>query len=392
MGPAVWCSFYLTLFLLVGSLCTASVRAQSIDVPLTPDHLIHSQVNFKIPELQPPVHNAETVEFLGRSAFHLARGLVYTPGLEFSNGAIDVDMAADDDGRFVGLAFRVESEDEYEAIFFRPRNSGTTQAIQYTPGIKGANLWQIYTGPSYTASAEIPRNQWIHVRVVVTGLVAKLFLNNSSEPTLVVPDLKRGNSKGSLGFWGHMGGGYFSNLRYTPDNASYPSEAKQSFATGTLADWSLSEIFDVAERNPETYPNAARLKWEKVAAENPGMVVINRYRRSPNIDSPEREDRLRGPGAGARFVYARTVIHAQRDELRKLKLGYSDEVVVFLNGKPLYGANNSLGFRQPNFLGLLDPEGDILYLPLHRGENELLLAVTEYFGGWGFSCRLIPGS
>jgi hypothetical protein len=380
------------LLLLASSVFAAQSSAQSIDIPLTPDRLVHSQVNFKIPEAHPPIHNFETMDFLGRSAFHLARGLVYAPGVEFRNGSIDVDMAADAETHFVGVAFRIESEDEYEVIFFRPGGSGTTQAIQYTPGIKGANIWQIYTGPGYTAAADIPRNQWIHLRIVVTGLVAKLFLNHSSEPALVVADLKRRNSKGSIGFWGHMGGGYFSNLRYTPDNATYPTELRQNFLTGALADWSLSEVFDVVERSPETYPNPAKLRWEKVAAENPGLIVINRYRRSPNIDSPEREDRLRGYGRGAKFVYARTTIHADRDELRKLELGYSDEIVVFLNGNPVYAANNSLGFRQPNFLGLLDPEGDTLYLPLHRGENELLLAVTEYFGGWGFSCRMVPAS
>ena len=73
-------------------------------------------------------------------------------------------------------------------IFFRPGASGTDQAVQYTPGLNGANAWQIYTGPGYTAVAEIPRKQWIHVRIVVAGLVAKLYLNNSPEPVLTVPD------------------------------------------------------------------------------------------------------------------------------------------------------------------------------------------------------------
>jgi hypothetical protein len=27
-----------------------------------------------------------------------------------------------------------------------------------------------------------------------------------------------------------------------------------------------------------------------------------------------------------------------------------------------------------------------VYLPLHRGANELVLAVSETFGGWGFLC------
>ena len=41
-------------------------------------------------------------------------------------------------------------------------------------------------------------------------------------------------------------------------------------------------------------------------------------------------------------------------------------------------------FREPKFLGLLDPESDAVYLPLKKGNNELVLSVTEYFGGWGF--------
>jgi hypothetical protein len=120
------------------------------------------------------------------------------------------------------------------------------------------------------------------------------------------------------------------------------------------------------------------------------MVVINRFRRSPNVDAPEREDRIRGLMPGAKFVFARTKIHSDRDQIRKMKIGYSDEVVLFLNGVPLYAGKNELGFRQGNFLGLLDTESDAVYLPLKKGDNEVMLAVTEFFGGWGFLCQLAP--
>ena len=43
-----------------------------------------------------------------------------------------------------------------------------------------------------------------------------------------------------------------------------------------------------------------------------------------------------------------------------------------------------------NFLGLLDIESDAVYLPMKKGDNELMLAVTEFFGGWGFLCQLAP--
>ena len=363
-------------------------HAQSISVPLTSDRWVLSQRNFKIQEPQPPEHNGEVVNFLGRQCFRMARGLAYARGIEFQNGTIDVDMAADANSRFLGVAFRVQSDDDYEVIFFRPRSSGSTQAIQYTPGLRGANAWQIYTGPGYTAAAEIPRNQWIHVRIVVSGLVAELFLNHAAEPSLVIPDLKLGHRKGSIGFWGHLGGGYFADLRFTPDSTAYTSEVKPNPLPGALTDWELSPMFDVAEKDPSVYPDVRSLQWEKVEAENPGIVVINRYRRSPNIDAPEREDRIRGLVPGAKFVFARTTIHSNRAQIRKMHLGYSDEVVVYLNGIPIYTGNNSLSFRQPNFLGLLDIESDAAYLPLKKGDNELLLAVTEFFGGWGFLCRL----
>ena len=368
----------------------ARTRAQSMEIPVSAQQWILSQKNFKIPEEEPPRQNGEIVKHLGRQSFRLSRGLAYAKGVALQNGTIDVDMAVDEKTRFLGLAFHVQSDDEYEVIFFRPRSSGTTQAVQYTPGMRGANVWQLYTGPGYTAAAEIPRNRWIHIRIIIAGTVAKLFLDNGTEPTLIVTDLKLGQVEGSIGFWGHLGGGYFSNLTITPDKTVYSSEVKQDFLPGALTDWELSEMFDPREKKQTVYPNTLKLNWEKVSAEPPGMVVINRFRRSPNVDTPEREDRIRGLMPGAKFVFARTKIHSDRDQVLRMKIGYSDEVVLFLNRVPLYTGKNGLGFRQGNFLGLLDIESDAVYLPLKEGDNELMLAVTEFFGGWGFLCQLSP--
>jgi hypothetical protein len=74
--------------------------------------------------------------------------------------------------------------------------------------------------------------------------------------------------------------------------------------------------------------------------------------------------------------------------VKKLSLGYSDEVSVFLNDKILYRGRSAQYFRDPGFLGIIDPENDAVYLPLKKGKNELMLAVSELGGGWGFICRL----
>lgn len=168
----------------------------------------------------------------------------------------------------------------------------------------------------------------------------------------------------------------------------YSPEIKQDFPAGTLTDWELSEMFDAGEKDPEVYPDVRALRWEKVKAESPGIVVIQRYRRDPNVIPPQPPAPERVPGS--KFVVARTTIHADRDEIRKMNLGYSDKVVVFFNSKPIYNGNNTFHSREPGFLGFLNVESDAVYLPLRKGDNEVMLAVTEFFGGWGYICRLAP--
>jgi hypothetical protein len=87
-------------------------------------------------------------------------------------------------------------------------------------------------------------------------------------------------------------------------------------------------------------------------------------------------------------VYAKTSIDSDRDQVKKLYIGYSDDVSVFLNGKILFRGRSAQNFRDPGFLGIVNPENDAVYLPLKKGSNELILAVSELGGGWGFICRL----
>ena len=94
------------------------------------------------------------------------------------------------------------------------------------------------------------------------------------------------------------------------------------------------------------------------------------------------------PQPGMRVVYARTSIESDRDEVKRLAIGYSDDVSVFLNGRILYRGRSAQNFRDPAFLGIVNPENDAVYLPLRKGRNELVLAVSELGGGWGFICRL----
>ncbi len=132
------------------------------------------------------------------------------------------------------------------------------------------------------------------------------------------------------------------------------------------------------------------MPWQQVEAESPGFVVLYRYREAPHPAVTFQNDfstRLQ-PQPGMKVLYARTDIESDRDEVKKLEIGYSDDVSVFLNGHILYRGRSAQGFRDPGFLGIMNPENDAVYLPLKKGKNELLLAVSELGGGWGFICRL----
>jgi hypothetical protein len=212
-------------------------------------------------------------------------------------------------------------------------------------------------------------------------------------PALDMTDLKSGIQKGQMALHVLTGATYFSNftLRATPDAAW--ARHLPAMPSGTLTRWSLSPSYDALARSlvrPLTPAESDTMPWQSVEAEPPGFVVIYRYRQAPHVQvSFERDFSKRlEPQPGMRVVYARTRIDSDRDQVKKLYIGYSDDVSVFLNGRILFRGRSAQNFRDPAFLGIVNPENDAVFLPLKRGRNELILAVSELGGGWGFICRL----
>jgi hypothetical protein len=132
------------------------------------------------------------------------------------------------------------------------------------------------------------------------------------------------------------------------------------------------------------------MQWREVTAEAPGFVVLYRYLDAPHPRVTFQSDwsKRLDPQPGTRVIYARTTIGSDREQVKKLSLGYSDEVSVFLNGRILFRGRSAQAFRDPGFLGIMRPEDDAIYLPLRKGNNELVLAVSELGGGWGFIAQL----
>jgi hypothetical protein len=303
-----------------------------------------------------------------------------------------VDVVTPASRGFFGIQFRLDSVNA-EWVYLRQHKSGAPDAMQYTPVLNTGLNWQIYNGPGFTGSVDIPRDAWFHLRLEVVGAQAKLYVKDMNTPALVMNDLKSGIQRGQVALAVLTGATCFSNfeVRTTPD-APWERHLPPT-PQGTLTRWSLSPAYDALQRDLERPPSASESKgipWQEVEAEPPGFVVLYRYREAthPRVSFQSDFSRRLEPQPGIRVAYARTRIASDRDQVKKLYIGYSDDVSVFLNGKILYRGRSAQGFRDPGFLGIVNPENDAVYLPLKRGSNELMLALSELGGGWGFICRL----
>ncbi len=338
---------------------------------------------------------AKAAEYQGRKCLFLSGGSAVLKDLDMRDGVIDVDIATPASRGFFGIQFRITNDDaNSDWVYLRQHKSGYPDAMQYTPVLNTGLNWQIYNGPGFTGAVDIPKDVWFHLRLEVVGAQAKVYVSDMDKPALVMNDLKSGVQKGKVALSVLTGATYFSNfeIRTTPDA---PWERRLPLMpTGTLTKWSLSPSYDALARNlelPLSSSESNAMRWQDVEAEPPGFVVIYRYREAPHLRVSFANDfskRLE-PQPGMKIVYARTSIDSDRDQVKKLYLGYSDDVTMFLNGKIIFRGRSAQNFRDPGFLGIVNPENDAVYLPLKKGRNELVLAVSELGGGWGFIARIV---
>jgi hypothetical protein len=147
--------------------------------------------------------------------------------IRFRNGVIEVDVSgapakgADESARgFIGVAFRVESESRFEIIYLRPTNSHADDQLRrnHTTQYSSEPDWpwdrlRKESPGVYESWVDMETGQWTHMRIVVHGTDASLYVNHALNPCLIVHDLKLGDREGSVGLWmGQDTEGYFRNL------------------------------------------------------------------------------------------------------------------------------------------------------------------------------------
>jgi hypothetical protein len=196
--------------------------------------------------LQPHDTNIEAVTYRGRKAVRVVPavpadaemasakndeggGIVVLQSTSFHDGTIEVYVAgmpragsASDARGFVGLAFRVSADpSKYECFYIRPTNGRADDQLrrnhsaQYIsmPDYQWSRLRKESPG-QYESYVDLAPGEWTKIKIEVTDVKARLYVNDSTQPVLIVNSLKHEDSHGSVALWIGMGTeAYFANLR-----------------------------------------------------------------------------------------------------------------------------------------------------------------------------------
>jgi hypothetical protein len=179
---------------------------------------------------------AEATTYLGRRCVRLldqptagqGHAVAILTSSDFEDGTIEAEIAglpragAVEAARgFIGLAFRVQPHaDRFECFYIRPTNGRAEDQLrrnhstQYVsePAFPWQRLRQENPG-LYESYVDLQPGVWTRIKIVVTGLDARLYVNGADQPCLIVHDLKMGKTRGKIALWvGLDTDGYFSNL------------------------------------------------------------------------------------------------------------------------------------------------------------------------------------
>jgi hypothetical protein len=183
---------------------------------------------------------AEIVDYKGRRAMHLNpvpnagdddSTLAIFPAQDFHDGVIEVDVAGsprpgspESSRGFIGVAFRLQEHGaKGEYFYLRPTNARSddqlrrNHTVQYVsaPGYPWERLRKETPGV-YESYADMETGAWTHMKILVSGTRASLYVNGAAQPCLIVNDLKLGDLHGPIALWSHSTtDGYFSNLNIT---------------------------------------------------------------------------------------------------------------------------------------------------------------------------------
>lgn len=323
--------------------------------------------------------------FEGRDALYLHGVTATLDGPDLRDAVIEYEYASSHPSGFIGVDFRSDEETgNLEQFYTRPHQSGHPDATQYMVAINGVATWQLHAGPNDATAIDLAAREWIKVKIVAIGDRADIFVGDMTTPLLHVADLRSDEGRGKTAlfasdrFWIKDTGAYFSNVSVRPANRNDKivgtSRETEDLPEGLISQFDVSSPFAEADIQSQfaLSNEMSSSAWTKLAVENDG--VANLARVSPIAD-------------GKNTALVRFRISSEEATQRVLTFGYSDRVRLYVNGKLAYSGNAVWRARDHRFLGTV-ALADSIPLFLEEGETEIIAAVSESFGGWGFKAQI----
>lgn len=348
-------------------------------------------IPFESSRFDTTMQKAEFTTYKGVKAMKILPGnkQVVIKDLAFTNGTIEFDTQPVDvsRGAFLSVYFRYQNPNESELVYLRCKPDETEQrndAIQYAPIIHGVNLWDIMG--HFQAPALIHNTDWNHIKLVISGLQMRVYINDMAKATLAVPRLEAGTTTGAIAFDGQA---YFANLVIKPNDTEWLSPTEGPDLTdhdiNYIRRWDVSASQFLEKGRELIIDDQPKdsTQWQPILAERHGL--INLTRKFGGV-----ENNYGGVQNKNRYVWLKTTIKSAKEQVAKMQLGFSDEVYVFINGGLLYVDKNQ--YPQPIRKypdGRLDIANSTFDTPLKAGDNQLVIGVSNYFYGWGIVARLM---
>ncbi|MFT3704548.1 MAG: hypothetical protein QM802_19435 [Agriterribacter sp.] len=150
-------------------------------------------------------------------------GIAWVKNVSFSTGTIAFDVKGKNvlQESFVGIAFHGINDSSFDAIYFRPFNFQSNEAVrkshsvQYIcmPKYDWSYLRETFPGKYENALVStIDPDAWFHVKIIVKKDVIEVYVNNDIKSSLQVQPIMH-YTEGKIGFWvGNNSDGSFSNL------------------------------------------------------------------------------------------------------------------------------------------------------------------------------------
>ena len=322
---------------------------------------------------------ASVVEYQGRQSILLSGGMAQLNSTQFQNGEISFDISMEEKRGFAGVYLRW-NDNNAEYFYLRPHMSGKPDANQYTPRFNGLTGWQMYHSARFSTPTTYKFNQWMRVRLVVKDNKMDVYID-SEEPVLHVDNLMGPSEAGSIRFVGAVQKFHISNVVVRQDDAV--ETVGVAVERPTLAD-NLIRSFNVGS-------TAVPANEVEAKAHLPQKLLEGQVWQTLAIDESGSANlaKVSGRTQEANTLFVRQVLTTDTAKTVRFQYGFSDRVTVFLNGRAIAYGDDTYQTRDYRHLGTVGLY-DSVFLPLKSGENELVFAVTEAFGGWAIKAAFDP--